>query len=54
MVPLTAGHKLDSVIEDIRGLQLVLGKERKSKQEHDTMSIDQPYWDFVIIAPGNK
>lgn len=51
-----AGHKLDSVKEDIRGLQLFLGKEIKSKseQERDSMGIDQLYWDFVILAPGNK
>lgn len=56
VVPLMAGHKLDSVKEDIRGLQLFWGKEIKSKseQERDTMGIDQLYWDFVILAPGNK
>lgn len=51
-----AGHKSDSVKEDIRGLQLFLGKKRKSKnkQEHNTMGIDQLCWNFVIITPGNK
>lgn len=58
IVPLIVGHKLDSVKEDITGLQLSGGKKKSKKKKASEWSIQWVLTSFLrdslTTAPVNK
>lgn len=54
IVPLIVGHKLDSVKEDITGLQHLGEKKKKASEWSIQWVLTSFLWDSLTTAPGNK